>query len=29
MTHSFYQGNRPLHPFEGETIPVDPEKGKT
>ena len=25
----FYQGNRPLHPFEGETIPVDPEKGKT
>ena len=28
VTHSFYEGSRPLHPFEGETIPVDPEKGK-
>ena len=28
VTHSFYEGSRPLHPFEGETIPVDPAKGK-
>ena len=28
VTHSFYEGSRPLHHFEGETIPVDPEKGK-
>ncbi|MFV0461887.1 MAG: nickel-dependent hydrogenase large subunit [Nostocoides sp.] len=24
VTHSFYQGSRPLHPWEGETIPIDP-----
>ena len=24
VAHSFYQGSRPLHPWEGETIPVDP-----
>ncbi len=24
VTHSFYAGTRPLHPWEGETIPVDP-----
>jgi Ni,Fe-hydrogenase I large subunit len=28
VTHSFYEGTRALHPFEGETIPVDPEAGK-
>jgi Ni,Fe-hydrogenase I large subunit len=28
VTHSFYEGSRPLHPFDGETIPIDPEKGK-
>ncbi|MCB1287144.1 MAG: nickel-dependent hydrogenase large subunit, partial [Mycobacterium sp.] len=28
VTHSFYEGSRPLHPFEGETIPIDPEKAK-
>lgn len=28
VTHSFYEGNRPLHPFEGETIPIDPEVGR-
>jgi Ni,Fe-hydrogenase I large subunit len=26
VTHSFYQGGQPLHPFDGETIPVDPER---
>jgi hydrogenase large subunit len=24
VTHSFYSGSRPLHPWEGETIPLDP-----
>ena len=28
VTHSYFEGSRPLHPFDGETIPVDPEKGK-
>ncbi|EUA52035.1 nickel-dependent hydrogenase family protein [Mycobacterium xenopi 3993] len=28
VTHSFYEGTGPLHPFEGETIPVDPEEGR-
>ncbi len=28
VSHSFYEGNRPLHPFEGETIPMDPERGR-
>ncbi|PJE24384.1 MAG: cytochrome-c3 hydrogenase, partial [Mycobacterium sp.] len=28
VTHSFYEGSRPLHPFEGETIPIDPEQGR-
>ncbi len=27
-THSFYEGSRALHPFEGETVPIDPEKGR-
>jgi Ni,Fe-hydrogenase I large subunit len=28
VTHSFYQGSRPLHPWEGETLPIDPEAGR-
>lgn len=28
VTHSFYEGDRPLHPFEGETRPIDPEAGR-
>ena len=28
VTHSFYTGDRPLHPWEGETIPVDPLVGR-
>ena len=28
VAHSFYKGERPLHPFEGETIPIDPEIGR-
>jgi len=28
ITHSFYEGDRPLHPFEGETRPIDPEAGR-
>jgi hydrogenase large subunit len=28
VTHSFYEGTRPLHPWEGETRPVDPEVGR-
>jgi len=27
-SHSFYQGSKPLHPFDGETIPIDPEQGQ-
>jgi uptake hydrogenase large subunit len=28
VTHSFYQGTKMLHPFDGETIPLDPEAGR-
>jgi uptake hydrogenase large subunit len=28
VTHSFYTGNRPLHPWEGETNPIDPKDGR-
>lgn len=28
VTHSFYNGDRALHPWEGETDPIDPERGK-
>jgi len=28
VTHSFYRGDRPLHPWEGETVPVDPKDGR-
>ncbi len=28
VTHSFFSGSRPLHPWEGETIPVDPRTGR-
>lgn len=28
VTHSFFKGSRPLHPWEGETIPVDPADGR-
>jgi hydrogenase large subunit len=28
VTHSFFEGDRPLHPWEGKTIPVDPEEGR-
>ena len=28
VTHSFYQGTAALHPFEGETDPIDPEQGR-
>ncbi|MBL8093069.1 MAG: nickel-dependent hydrogenase large subunit [Anaerolineales bacterium] len=27
-THSFYEGAASLHPFEGRTVPVDPELGR-
>ena len=27
-THSFYEGSASLHPFEGRTVPVDPEQGR-
>ncbi|GAB4113275.1 MAG: nickel-dependent hydrogenase large subunit [Roseiflexaceae bacterium] len=29
ITHSFYQGNHALHPFEGRTEPIDPAIGRT
>lgn len=28
VTHSFYKGSRPLHPWEGETDPLDPKDGR-
>lgn len=28
VSHSFFKGERPLHPWEGETIPVDPKSGR-
>lgn len=28
VTHSFYEGSQPLHPFDGETIPIDPDAGR-
>ncbi|MGH3794539.1 MAG: nickel-dependent hydrogenase large subunit [Pseudonocardiaceae bacterium] len=28
VTHSFYRGSKALHPFEGETKPIDPEVGR-
>ena len=28
VTHSFYEGTGALHPFEGETKPIDPEVGR-
>lgn len=28
VTHSFFKGDRSLHPWEGETIPVDPKDGR-
>ncbi|MEV6984078.1 nickel-dependent hydrogenase large subunit [Sphaerisporangium sp. NPDC051017] len=28
VTHSFYEGTKALHPFEGETRPIDPEVGR-
>jgi hydrogenase large subunit len=28
VTHSFYNGSRPLHPWEGETSPIDPRSGR-
>lgn len=28
VSHSFYEESRPLHPFEGETKPIDPELGR-
>lgn len=28
VSHSFYTGDRPLHPWEGETNPVDPKNGR-
>ena len=27
-THSFFEGSASLHPWEGRTMPVDPEQGK-
>lgn len=27
VTHSFYEGTGALHPFDGETKPIDPEEG--
>lgn len=28
VTHAFYRGDRPLHPWEGQTDPVDPAIGR-
>ncbi|MFZ2501716.1 MAG: nickel-dependent hydrogenase large subunit [Nocardioides sp.] len=28
VTHSFYKGSRPLHPWEGETVPINPLDGR-
>ncbi len=28
VTHAYYQGSRPLHPWDGETVPVDPRNAK-
>ena len=28
VSHSFYSGSRPLHPWDGETNPVDPRQGR-
>ncbi|WP_395695009.1 nickel-dependent hydrogenase large subunit [Nocardioides sp.] len=28
VTHSFYKGDRPLHPWEGETDPLDPRTAR-
>lgn len=28
VSHSFFEGDRPLHPWEGQTIPIDPEQGR-
>lgn len=28
VAHSFYAGDTPRHPFDGETVPVDPEAGR-
>jgi hydrogenase large subunit len=28
VTHSYYEGDRPLHPWDGETIPIDPAEGR-
>jgi uptake hydrogenase large subunit len=28
VTHSFYEGTGALHPFDGETKPIDPEVGR-
>lgn len=28
VTHSFYRGDRPLHPWDGETNPIDPAEGR-
>ena len=28
VTHSFYTGDRPLHPWDGETNPIDPLRGR-
>lgn len=28
VTHSYFKGSRPLHPWEGETDPVDPADGR-
>jgi uptake hydrogenase large subunit len=28
VTHAFYEGTGALHPFDGETKPIDPEVGK-
>jgi len=29
VTHSFYKGERPLHPWDGETVPLDPVASRT
>lgn len=28
VSHSFYKGDRPLHPWQGETLPIDPADGR-
>lgn len=28
VTHAFYEGTGSLHPFDGETVPIDPEEGR-